>query len=165
MVCVTVDCRDPRRVAEFWAEVLDWRVAHVTDDGAVVEAPDRNQPYLEFIVVPEPKTLKNRVHLGLSTAELDLQIERLGRDGRRGRMGGEVPARVAVPQRDPPRPRRQRVLPRNRRGTRMTHDVPKPPLKASFYEKEMARLQRELVKLQEWVQARTAQGVRALRGP
>jgi predicted enzyme related to lactoylglutathione lyase len=27
--------------------------------------------------VPEPKTLKNRVHLGLSTAELDAQIERL----------------------------------------------------------------------------------------
>ena len=77
VVCITVDCRDPKRVAEFWAEVLDWRVAHVTDDGAVVEAPDRGQPYLEFIVVPEPKTRKNRVHLGLSTAELDQQIERL----------------------------------------------------------------------------------------
>jgi predicted enzyme related to lactoylglutathione lyase len=77
VVCVTVDCRDPRRVAEFWAEVLDWRVAHVTDGGAVVQAPDRDQPYLEFIVVPESKTQKNRVHLGLSTAELDHQIERL----------------------------------------------------------------------------------------
>ena len=77
VTCITVDCRDPRRVAEFWAAVLDWRVAHVTDDGAVVEAPDRGQPYLEFIVVPEPKTVKNRVHLGLTTAELDEQIERL----------------------------------------------------------------------------------------
>ena len=77
VVCVTVDCHDPKRVAEFWAEALDWRVAHVTDDGAVVEAPDRGQPYLEFIVVPEPKTSKNRVHLGLSTEELDQQIERL----------------------------------------------------------------------------------------
>ena len=77
VVCVTVDCRDPKRVAEFWAEVLDWRVAHVTDKGAIVKAPDRRQPYLEFIVVPEPKTLKNRVHLGLSTAELNQQIERL----------------------------------------------------------------------------------------
>src|SRR5436190_3624245 len=33
----------------------------------------------------------------------------------------------------------------------MTHDTAKPPLKNSVYEKEMARLQRELVKLQEWV--------------
>ena len=33
----------------------------------------------------------------------------------------------------------------------MTHDTPKPALKTSFYVKEMARLQRELVKLQEWV--------------
>jgi len=77
VTCVTIDCREPRRVAEFWAEVLGWRVAHVTDGGATVEAPNRDQPYLEFIVVPEPKTLKNRVHLGLSTAEIDEQIERL----------------------------------------------------------------------------------------
>jgi predicted enzyme related to lactoylglutathione lyase len=77
VTCITVDCREPRRVAEFWAAALDWRVAHVTADGAVVEAPGRAQPYLEFIVVPEPKTLKNRLHLGLTTAELDQQIERL----------------------------------------------------------------------------------------
>jgi predicted enzyme related to lactoylglutathione lyase len=77
VTCITVDCRDPRRVAEFWAEALGWRVAHVDDGGAIVEAPNRDEPYLEFIVVPEPKTLKNRVHLGLSTAELDEQIERL----------------------------------------------------------------------------------------
>jgi polyphosphate kinase 2 len=34
----------------------------------------------------------------------------------------------------------------------VTHDAhAKPPLKRGFYEKELARLQRELVKLQEWV--------------
>src|SRR6476660_240849 len=71
--CITVDCREPRRVAEFWAHALGWRVTHVADDGAMVEAPDRSQPGLEFIVVPEPKTVKNRVHLGLSTTELDEQ--------------------------------------------------------------------------------------------
>jgi predicted enzyme related to lactoylglutathione lyase len=81
VTCITIDCREPRVVAEFWAEVLGWRVAHVTDEGAVVEAPDKVQPYLEFIAVPEPKTLKNRVHLGLSTTELDDQIERLSAMG------------------------------------------------------------------------------------
>ena len=49
----------------------------MTDESAIVEPPDGGQPYLEFIVVPEPKTLKNRVHLGLSTAALDEQIDRL----------------------------------------------------------------------------------------
>jgi len=34
-------------------------------------------PYLEFIQVPEPKTVKNRLHLGLSTGDLDGEIERL----------------------------------------------------------------------------------------
>ena len=77
VTCVTIDCHDPRRVAEFWAAVLDWRVASITDDSAIVEPPEQAQPYLEFIVVAEPKTSKNRVHLGLSTAELDDQIERL----------------------------------------------------------------------------------------
>ena len=56
-----------------------------------MEAPDRNQPYLEFIVVPEPKTVKNRVHLGLSTAELDQQIERLVLMGAGWRGGGVPP--------------------------------------------------------------------------
>jgi predicted enzyme related to lactoylglutathione lyase len=77
VVCITIDCRDPKLVAEFWAEALGWRVAHVAEGGAIVEPPNRDQPYLEFIVVPEVKSLKNRVHLGLSTAELDQQIERL----------------------------------------------------------------------------------------
>ena len=76
VACITIDCREPRRVAKFWADALGWRVTHVEDDGAMVEAPDRSQPPLEFIVVPEPKTVKNRVHLGLATTELDEQIER-----------------------------------------------------------------------------------------
>ncbi len=77
VTCITIDCRDPRLVAEFWAAALDWRVANIADDSAIVEPPDKAQPYLEFIVVPDRKTLKNRVHLGLSAAELDAQIERL----------------------------------------------------------------------------------------
>src|SRR5262249_775007 len=28
---VTVDCRDPRRLAAFWSEALDWEVAYVAE--------------------------------------------------------------------------------------------------------------------------------------
>ena len=42
--------------------------------------PHDGGTYLEFIRVPEPKAVKNRVHLGCSVArlaELDAEIERL----------------------------------------------------------------------------------------
>ena len=77
VACITVDCRDPRRVAGFWAEALGWHVTHADDRGAMVEAPERVHPGLEFIAVAEPKSVKNRVHLGLTTTDLDDQIARL----------------------------------------------------------------------------------------
>ena len=45
-------------------------------DGARVDPPGGG-PYLELIVVPEAKTVKNRVHLGLTSDDLDVDIERL----------------------------------------------------------------------------------------
>lgn len=69
MSCVTFDCADPGRVADFWAAALGW-----TREGDRVEGP---ATYLEFVAVPEPKTVKNRLHLGLHTKDLDAEIERL----------------------------------------------------------------------------------------
>ena len=69
--CITFDCADPRRVAEFWAQALGWR-----RNRDRVEAPD-GSIYLEFVAVPEAKTIKNRLHLGLSANELDREVERL----------------------------------------------------------------------------------------
>jgi predicted enzyme related to lactoylglutathione lyase len=76
VTCVTFDCLDPERVARFWAEALGWRVSHVEADGARVDPPDGDM-YLEFVKVPEPKTVKNRLHLGTSTDAIDAEIERL----------------------------------------------------------------------------------------
>lgn len=80
-MCVTVDCHEPARVAAFWNEVLGWGGVAVSDDGggAICGPPDGGA-YLEFIRVPESKTVKNRLHLGLSAgslAQLDAEIERL----------------------------------------------------------------------------------------
>lgn len=69
--CVTFDCAEPARVADFWAAALGW-----TRSADRVEAPD-GSTYLEFVAVPEPKTVKNRLHLGLSAPNLDEEIERL----------------------------------------------------------------------------------------
>jgi len=60
------------RIAAWWAEVLD---AHLVDDERGYSYVDRvpGAPYdsLDFAPVPEPKTVKNRVHLDVTTADVD----------------------------------------------------------------------------------------------
>ena len=74
--CVTVDCSSPPLLAEFWSAALGWRTLHVSDDGAYC-APPEGGTGLEFIKVDDPKTSKNRVHLGTHTADLDAELDRL----------------------------------------------------------------------------------------
>jgi len=62
---VIVDAADPVALGRWWAEALEWQV--VSDDPEEFEiraAPDR-LPGLLFVRVPEPKTVKNRLHLDL----------------------------------------------------------------------------------------------------
>ena len=81
ITCVTVDCRDPQAVAAFWNEALGWGgVAHDPVHDIAVCGPPDGGPYLEFVRVPEPKTVKNRLHLGCavrSLDDLDAELERL----------------------------------------------------------------------------------------
>jgi hypothetical protein len=63
------------RIATWWADVLG---AHAVDDGdgdAHVESvPGAPFQYIVFGGVPEPKTGKNRLHLDLTTSDLDLLV-------------------------------------------------------------------------------------------
>jgi predicted enzyme related to lactoylglutathione lyase len=81
IMCVTVDCADPGRVAEFWNEALGWGGVAVAPDGTgAICGPAQGGTYLEFMRVPEGKVVKNRLHLGCtagSLADLDREIERL----------------------------------------------------------------------------------------
>ena len=81
IICVTLDCADPARVAEFWNAALGWGgVAAAPDGTGAICGPPSGGTYLECIRVPEPKTVKNRMHLGCSAgdlAALDTEIARL----------------------------------------------------------------------------------------
>ena len=77
---VAVDCADAAALASFWAEVLGREVAeHPTEQHAVVLVDDEgvHGPRLAFHQVPEPKTVKNRLHLDLITTEFDVETRRL----------------------------------------------------------------------------------------
>ena len=81
ITCVTVDCRDPRAVASFWNDALGWGGVAAGDDNSGASCRPRDGcMFLEFIRVPENKTVKNRVHLGCSAGpleRLDAEIARL----------------------------------------------------------------------------------------
>jgi hypothetical protein len=105
-VQVVVDSADPHGLADWWAEALGWQVeaqdpafirrmvesgaaseadttthrgALVWRAGAAVNSPDAGRPRVLFQLVPEAKTVKNRVHLDLHVGpeRRDAEVARL----------------------------------------------------------------------------------------
>ncbi len=99
ITCMTVDCTNPASVAHFWNEALKWASVAVSEDGQrAVCRPPSEGTYLEFVRVPEGKTIKNRLHLGCSAgslASLDIEIERLRALGATVAWEEEFPSEVA----------------------------------------------------------------------
>ncbi|WP_331477169.1 VOC family protein [Amycolatopsis sp. CA-230715] len=60
---LTIDCADPVRLAEFWREALDYQAGDTPE--SIVD-PEGCGLRLRFQQVPEPKTVKNRMHLDLT---------------------------------------------------------------------------------------------------
>jgi hypothetical protein len=92
---VVVDCRHPASLARFWAAVVDgYRVAPYDDaelerlrangitdpeddPSVLVESDPGVRPRLWFQRVPEPKRVKNRVHLDLRASDRVAEVARL----------------------------------------------------------------------------------------
>jgi catechol 2,3-dioxygenase-like lactoylglutathione lyase family enzyme len=80
LFAVAFDCADAAALARFWADVLGRRVAEdSTSERAVLLSGDgdTNGPRITFNKVPEPKTVKNRVHLDVISDSFDAETERL----------------------------------------------------------------------------------------
>ncbi|HEY9374838.1 VOC family protein [Streptomyces sp.] len=80
---VTFDCSDAYALATFWAQALDGRITDEDAPGdpeALVEAEGVG---VLFVTVPDPKTVKNRVHFDLQPQDRtrDEEVERLLRLG------------------------------------------------------------------------------------
>ena len=74
---VTFDCENPARVAAFWGTALGYAVRNVNDGFSMATHPEGVRPMLLFIKVPEPRAVKNRMHMDVSADDREAEIERL----------------------------------------------------------------------------------------
>ena len=92
-----IDCRDPERLALFWAEVLGTSV----DDGPTPPAyvclrPIEGKPTICFQRVPEPKSVKNRLHLDIAVEDREAATERIEALGGAPQPCSFAPARSSM---------------------------------------------------------------------
>jgi predicted enzyme related to lactoylglutathione lyase len=76
---IVIDALDPPAVADFWCSVLGWQIVEQSDQGVSIAAANGTWPVIDFLPVPETKSVKNRLHLdiradGVSTLH---ELERL----------------------------------------------------------------------------------------
>jgi hypothetical protein len=79
VAAVVNDCADPRAMARFWGQAMDWTVHQVTADYARLRSAQGVGPYLEFVRTPDVKTVKNRTHLDLAPYRGDDQAAEAAR--------------------------------------------------------------------------------------
>ena len=69
---VVVDAHDTRAQAAWWAEVLGGRLEGGGDGESVEAIPGAPFEFLVFEPVAEPKTVKNRIHWDVTTADVGM---------------------------------------------------------------------------------------------
>ncbi|HLN05042.1 MAG TPA: VOC family protein [Acidimicrobiales bacterium] len=76
---IGIDTVMPERLAPFWAEALGYEIGDMDQAGTYLDLvpPESGMPVVYLQRVPEPKTVKNRLHLDLLTADSEETIGRL----------------------------------------------------------------------------------------
>lgn len=66
------DCADAVATAAWWADLIGGRLGHDEEGGFsyIEEIPGAPFDSITFSSVPEPKTVKNRIHIDVTTADL-----------------------------------------------------------------------------------------------
>ncbi len=84
---VTIDCRDPERVARFWSALLGREPGPSQEGWVYLGERGDPQPRLVFQPVPEPASGKVRIHLDITVDDIDLAMTTVISLG--GRFTGE----------------------------------------------------------------------------
>ena len=95
---IVIDCADPETLAEFWAEALGYDKIGLFDNYYLLAARNREHPPVILQRVPEPKTVKARIHFDLRVRDIEPEAKRLEALGaRRIDIGqGDDPGWIAM---------------------------------------------------------------------
>jgi predicted enzyme related to lactoylglutathione lyase len=74
---LVLDCQDPKRLAEFWRDALTYRDHFVNPELAVLVPKEGSASPLLLQRVPEPKAVKNRMHLDVIVDDIETEVSRL----------------------------------------------------------------------------------------
>lgn len=79
---ITVDSHDPRKLAAFWAAVLDYKQTYESDAGddeieVVISPKDGSGNDILFYEVHDDKQVKNRIHFDLNPTDQAAEVERV----------------------------------------------------------------------------------------
>ncbi|MGW0732551.1 VOC family protein [Streptomyces sp. NPDC002851] len=95
LVQISMKARDNSALGRFWAAALCWNVTGDGPDETNVEPegftyPDSSAVCVDVLAVPEPKTVKNRVHIDLATTSAAHQADLVARLKDLGATPGDV---------------------------------------------------------------------------
>ena len=72
-----IDAADPAMLSRWWADALGWVALDEVDGDYEIRPSADRLPGLLFAAVPEPKTLKNRLHLDFRPDDRDAEVDRM----------------------------------------------------------------------------------------
>ena len=72
-----VDAADPVALGRWWATALEWVVINDDPEEFEIRPTPNRLPGLLFARVPEPKSIKNRLHLDFRPEDRDAEVDRL----------------------------------------------------------------------------------------
>jgi hypothetical protein len=73
---LVIDCVEPRRIAQWWADVFGCGLGGREDNDWwwLTDVPGLPYDSWDFVPVPEPKTVKNRIHWDVTTDSVDALV-------------------------------------------------------------------------------------------
>ena len=104
LVALCFDARDPRRLADFWANFLTWSPTDEARDGVTLLPSDDTGFQMRFVPSEAEKVVQNRMHFDLTSESLEGQqqtVEKALRLGARHIDVGQKPEEGHVVLADP----------------------------------------------------------------
>jgi predicted enzyme related to lactoylglutathione lyase len=79
---LTIDCHDPKLLADFWCAALGYRLDEIDEKDAIIKPAAEPGWTMLFQFVPEEKTVKNRLHLDVRpSGSMAAEVARLEKIG------------------------------------------------------------------------------------